>query len=111
MAGAISQDRETCQLLFCLNENPMLYRAAREESGREAPEGVPSAAARSNSERAVGLRWQAVFGCQIGWIDRLDAPAHAVGRGSVALRWLRILTITGGSSIAAMIFKAQKNKK
>src|SRR5215470_10683271 len=24
----------------------------------------------------VDLRWQAVFGCQIIWIDRLDEPAH-----------------------------------
>ena len=30
---------------------------------------------------AVGLRWQAVFGSQIG-INRLAAPGRAAGRGS-----------------------------
>src|SRR5262245_65937897 len=38
-------------------------------------------------------------------IDRLDELGSAVGAGWQG-RWLRILTITGGSSIAAMIFKA-----
>jgi hypothetical protein len=51
MTGAIAQDRKSCQFLFCLMKNPLLYRSARSEG-------------------------------------------------------LRFLTITGGSSIAAMIFKA-----
>ena len=69
----------------------VLYRAARSHSGR----AVPSA--------CVGKRFCFV---QIIGIDRLDARGYAGGRGSVRPRWLRILTITGGSSMAAMIFKA-----
>src|SRR5207253_11101915 len=39
MAGAIAQDRESCQFVFCLMKNPMLYRAAaRVERGREVRE-------------------------------------------------------------------------
>jgi hypothetical protein len=63
-------------------------------------------AARSNSERAaakdcVGNR----FGSQVVW-NRSNRCAGARGGARVGRpRWLRILTITGGSSIAAMIFK------
>src|SRR5262249_3398582 len=55
---------------------------------------------------AVGLRWQAVFGSQVVW-NRSTRRAGARGGARVGRpRWLRILSITGGSSIAAMIFKA-----
>jgi hypothetical protein len=52
MTGATSQDRERCQFLFWLMKNPMFYRAARPESGREAREGFLRAAlGRTQSER------------------------------------------------------------
>jgi len=60
-------------------------------------------AARSNSERAaakdcVGNR----FGSQVVW-NRSNRCAGARGGARVGRpRWARILTITGGSSIAAM---------
>src|SRR5215472_18926705 len=38
MTGAISQDRESCQFLFCLTKIPPLYRSARPESGWEGRE-------------------------------------------------------------------------
>src|SRR5262245_35949881 len=38
MAGAIAQDRESCQFRLCLTKNQLSYRAARPESHREAPE-------------------------------------------------------------------------
>src|SRR5215469_1557451 len=38
MAGAISQDWERCQFRFWLMKNPLLYRRARPESGREGRE-------------------------------------------------------------------------
>ena len=69
---------------------------------------VPYGAARSNSERAapsacVGKRFSAP---QIVW-NRSTRRAGARGGARVGRpRWLRILTITGGSSMAAMIFKA-----
>ena len=62
--------------------------------------------ARTQSERrrrlalASGFRLLRSFG-----IDRLDAPAQRGGARVGRPRWLRILTITGGSSMAAMIFK------
>src|SRR5215470_14977520 len=43
MTGAISLDRESCQFLFCLMKNPLLYRSARPESGREVRERFPMA--------------------------------------------------------------------
>src|SRR5262249_8395169 len=46
MAGAISQDRQSCQFLFCLMKNPLLYRSAWPESNREASE---SGSARTNA--------------------------------------------------------------
>ena len=64
-------------------------------------------AARSNSERAaakdcVGNR----FGSQVVW-NRSNRCAGERGGARVGRpRWARILTITGGSSMAAMIFKA-----
>jgi len=55
---------------------------------------------------AAGLRWQAIFGCQIVW-NRSTRRAGARGGARVGSpKWLRILMITGGSSMAAMIFKA-----
>jgi hypothetical protein len=35
MTGAIAQDRESCQFLFCLTKIPPLYRSARPGSGWE----------------------------------------------------------------------------
>ena len=62
---------------------------------------------RSNSERAVPsasvrnrFRLLRSFG-----INRSAAPARGAGARLGRPRWLRILTITGGSSTAAMIFK------
>ena len=84
MTGAISQDRESCQFLFCLMKNPLLYRSARPESGREGRERFfMEPLARTQSERrrrlalASGFRLVRSFG-----IDRIAAPARAVGRGS-----------------------------
>jgi hypothetical protein len=51
MTGAIAQDRESCQFLFCLMTNPLLDWAARPESGQDTRE-----------RSIIGLRWQAVFG-------------------------------------------------
>ena len=108
MAGAIAQDRESCQFPFVLDEKPDVVPGG---SGREQSGGARNLlypAARSNSERAapsacVGRRFSVA---QIVW-DR--SIRRAVARGGARVdrpRWLRILTITGGSSIAAMIFKA-----
>jgi len=38
MAGAIAQDRESCQFPFVPDEKPLSYRSARPESGREGRE-------------------------------------------------------------------------
>src|SRR5262249_34197811 len=46
------------------------------------------------------------FGSQVVW-NRSNRGAGARGGAGVGRpRWVRILTVTGGSSIAAMIFKA-----
>src|SRR5262245_25668481 len=80
-----SQNRESCQ--FCLMKNPLLYRSAWPESSRGASERLlMETLGRTQSERrgrlalAGGFRLLRLFG-----IDRLDAPAHAAGRGSGAV--------------------------
>jgi hypothetical protein len=84
MAGAISQDRESCQFLICLIKNPLLYESARPESGREVRErSLMAPLARNSSERgrrlalASGFRLVTSFG-----INRIAALARAAGRGS-----------------------------
>jgi hypothetical protein len=52
MTGAISQDRESCQFLFWLMKNPLLYRSARPGGDREARERfLMEPLARTLSER------------------------------------------------------------
>jgi len=82
--GAIPQDREGCQFLFCLTKIPPFYRSAQPESSREARERFLRAPlARTQIERrrrlAFGKQFSAV---RLSGIDRLDEPAHAAGRGS-----------------------------
>ena len=84
MAQAIAQGRKSCQFLFCLMKNPLLYRSAWPESSREASERLlMETLGRTQSERR---RWLALAGwfsaVRLSGIDRLDAPAHAAGRGS-----------------------------
>jgi len=66
-----------------LMKNPRLYRSARPESSREAPERFDMAPlGRTQSERrrrlalASGFRLFRSFG-----IDRIGEPGHAAGRG------------------------------
>src|SRR5262249_26148605 len=50
--GAISQDRQSCQFLFCLMKNPLLSRSAWPESSREASERfLMETLGRTQSER------------------------------------------------------------
>src|SRR5215472_13775077 len=99
MAGA--QDRERCQFPFVLDEKPTFVPL---RLGPRAVGRCAKGAARSNSERAapsacVVKRFSAAH---IVWnksTRRADARGGArVGRP----QWLRILTITGGSSMAAL---------
>src|SRR2546428_5964356 len=104
MAGAIAQDRESCQFPFVLDEKPTFVpggSAGRRSGGAQE---VPCGAARSNSGRAapsacVGKRFSAA---QIIW-NRSTRRAGARGGARVGRpRWLRILTITGGSSMLVL---------
>jgi len=49
MAGAISPPRQSCQFLFCLMKNPLLYRSAWPESSREASESGSGLEGRTNT--------------------------------------------------------------
>ena len=86
MTGAISQDRDRCQFLFCLMKNPLLYRSARPESGREARERFLMAPlARTQSERRRRLALASGFRLlRSSGIDRLDAPGTRRGAGRQA---------------------------
>ena len=89
---------------FLLDEKPTVVPggSAGERSG--GARKVPYGAARSNSERAapsarVGNRFSAP---QIVW-NRSNRRAGERGGARVGRpRWVRILTITGGSSMAAL---------
>jgi hypothetical protein len=63
MAGAIAQDRESCQFPFVLDEKPTVVSvgSAEERSGgaQEVPYGC---SLEFRARGAIGLRWQAVFG-------------------------------------------------
>jgi len=65
---------------------------------------MPYGAVRSNSERAAPSAWvgKRFSAPQIVWNRSTRRAGARVGRP----RWLRILMITGGPSMAAMIFKA-----
>src|SRR5262245_58627541 len=78
MAGAISQPRQSCQFLFCLMKNPLLYRSAWPESSREASERfLMETLGRTQSERCRRLALAGGFRLlRSSGIDRLDAPAH-----------------------------------
>src|SRR5215510_14123700 len=61
--------------------------------------------ARAQSERRRRIALATGFGSQVVW-NRSNRCAEVRGGARVGRpRWVRILTITGGSSIAAMIFK------
>ena len=118
MTGVISRDGERCRFLFCLIKGEMSIPflldkiptvvpggSAGEQSG--GARNVPFRAARSHSERAapstgVGKRFSTR---QVVW-NRSNRCAGERGGARVGRpRWVRILMITGGSSMAAMIFK------
>src|SRR5262245_52985055 len=102
-----SSYRTTCRdvnSFFCLMKNPLLCRSdsAGEQSG--GAQEVPYGAVRSNLERAapsacVGKRFRFV---QIVW-NRSTRRAGERGGARVGRpRWLRVLTITGGSSMPVL---------
>src|SRR5215510_1716937 len=103
MAGAISQPRKGCQFLFCLMKNPLLYRGrlGRRAVGRQAKGFLWRRSVELRASGTVGLRWQAVFGCHIVWNRSTRRAGARGGARDDRPRWLRILTITGGSSMAA----------
>ena len=109
--------RRACQSSERLVKFAVLLRSARPESGREAREMfLIEPLARTQSERRRRLALASGFRLlRLSGIDRLDAPAARGGARVDRPRWLRILTITGGSSMPAleecskgqaMIFKA-----
>src|SRR5215472_5987484 len=116
MTGAISQDRQRCQFPFVLDEKPTVVPERSAESGQEARERFfMEQLARTQSAWRVGLRGQAIFGSQIVWnrsTQIADSGWRIAGTGCCRgardgrPRRLRVLTMNGESSIAAMILKA-----
>src|SRR6516162_6424635 len=91
MAGAIAQDRESCQFPFVLGEKPTVVAVELVGGRSGGARKVPCGAARSNSERAapsacVDKQFSAA---QIVWNRSTRRAGARVGRP----RWLRILTI------------------
>src|SRR5262245_37937979 len=81
MPGAISQPRQSCQFLFCLMKNPLLYRSARAECSRQASERfLTETLGGTQSERRRRL---ALAGCfrllRSSGMDRRDAPCARGG--------------------------------
>ena len=69
MAGAIAQDRESCQFPFVLDEKPTVVSvgSAGERSGDAAKGFLGRCSLEVRASGAVGLDWQAVYGFQIVW--------------------------------------------
>src|ERR671919_1671063 len=108
MTGAISQDWESCQFPFVLDEKPTFVPGGSAGEGSGGKRKVSYGDARSNSEQAapsacVGKRYSVA---QIVWNKSTRRAGERGGARVGRPRWVRILIITGGSSIAAMIFKA-----
>ena len=86
MTGAISQDWESCQFPFVLvlDEKPTVVPAGSAgEQSRGAQEVLMAPLARIQNERRRRLALAGGFRLlRLSGIDRLDAPVHAVGRGS-----------------------------
>ena len=63
MTGAISQDRESCQFLFCFEKNPTVVPVGSAGERLGGARKVVYGAARLNSERAApaACGWQAGF--------------------------------------------------
>src|SRR5215475_12366030 len=104
MAGPIAQDRESCQFPFLVDEKPTFCagRLGRRAVGRCAKDFLWRRSLEFRASGAVGLRWQVVFGCQIVW-NRSTRRAGARGGARIGRpRGLRILIITGGSSMPAL---------
>jgi hypothetical protein len=94
-------------IVFLFDENPDVASAGSGGAAVGGARSVPDHAARSNSERAapsarVGNRFSAP---QIVWNKSNRCAGERGGARVGRPRWARILTITGGSSMAAMIFK------
>src|SRR3989442_15816850 len=104
MAGAIAQDRQRCQFPFLVDEKPTFVPggSAGERSG--GARKISCGVARSNSGRAapsacVGKRFSAA---QIIWNKSNRCAGERGGARGGRPRWARILTITGGFSMAAV---------
>jgi len=80
-----------------------LDRAAHCSEGRDLFLIAPLA--RTQSERSRRLALATGFGSQTVWNKSNRCAGERGGARAGRPRWLRILTITGGSSMAAMIFK------
>src|SRR5215831_1114517 len=106
MAAAISQPRQSRQFLFCLMKNPLLYRSAWPESSREASERfLMETLGRTQSERRRRLALAGGFRLlRSSGIDRLDAPAHAAGRGSAGPDDCEISNIMSDPSVPTKSF-------
>ena len=94
-------------IVFLFDENPDVASAGSGGAAVGGARSVPDHAARSNSERAapsarVGNRFSAP---QIVWNKSNRCAGERGGARVGRPRWARILTITGGSSMAAMLFK------
>ena len=90
-------------IVFLFDKNPDVASAGSGGAAVGGARSVPDHAARSNSERAapsarVGNRFSAP---QIVWNKSNRCAGERGGARVGRPRWARILTITGGSSMAA----------
>src|SRR5262250_3440174 len=93
MTGAISQDRQSCQFLFLLDEKPTVVPvgAAGEGSKCARTGSLWSCSLELRASGSVGLRWQAIFGCQIVWNRSTRRAGARGGARDGRPRWVRIL--------------------
>ena len=82
MTGAIAQDRESCQFLFCfLKTHRCTGRLGRGAIGRCAKGSLSRRSLKLRASGAVGLRWQAVFGSS-DCLESIDSTRRRTRRGA-----------------------------
>src|SRR5215831_5192664 len=92
MTGAISQDWESCQFPFVLDEKSANVPIGSAGERREARTGsLWRRSVELRVSRAVGLRWQAVFGCHIVWNRSTRRAGARGGARDDRPRWLALI--------------------
>src|SRR5262245_50180649 len=105
--GAISQDRARCQIFFDGSKTlSCTGRLGRKRTGHARRVALSCRSVQVRANGIVGFVGKQFSAIRLSGIKSSGRAGKRGGAWVGRPRWLTILMITGGSSIAAMIFKA-----